>query len=101
MPLTVLISRRQMESVGFYFLSGLIYANVHRSLYKCIAWIFLIGASAGTLTTLSFLYVLTRFPSFILRVKSEGAETTVVIRLMTFYQLNVLLLAFIPKILRR
>ncbi|KAF8234414.1 hypothetical protein L208DRAFT_1359668, partial [Tricholoma matsutake] len=74
MPLTTLLSRRQIET--------------------CMAWIFLIGASAGTSTTLSFLYVLTRVPSFLLHVKSEGAEPAVVIRLTTFYRLNCIRVIF-------
>ncbi len=41
------------------------------------------------MTTLAFLYVLWRFPKFIKHVKAEGADPTVVVRLATFYQLNV------------
>ena len=47
------------------------------------------GASAGTFTTICFLYVLFRFPRFILYVKDGGAEPDVVVRLATFYSLNV------------
>ncbi|KAF9012604.1 hypothetical protein BDQ17DRAFT_1344242 [Cyathus striatus] len=68
MPLTTLVSRRQLET--------------------CQAWIFLAGATAGTTTNLCFLYVLFRFPSFIHHVKTEGAEPDVVVRLSTFYHLN-------------
>lgn len=52
-------------------------------------YIFLVGSCAGTATTLCFLYVLLRFPSFIRHVKAGGAEPDVVVRLATFYQLNV------------
>lgn len=54
-----------------------------------LAWNFLAGASAGTITTIFFLYVLARFPGFIVYVKEGGAEPDVVVRLATFYQLNV------------
>ncbi|PPQ72203.1 hypothetical protein CVT25_006597 [Psilocybe cyanescens] len=68
MPLTTLVSRREIE--------------------KTQAWIFLVGASASTFTTLAFLYVLARFPGFVRYVKEGGAEPDVVIRLATFYSLN-------------
>ncbi|KAG1738259.1 hypothetical protein EDB19DRAFT_908366 [Suillus lakei] len=68
MPLTTLISRRQLDT--------------------CQAWIFLVGSSASTATTLLFLYVLAGFPAFIRRVKADGAEPNIVLRLVMFYQLN-------------
>ncbi|KAF8633315.1 hypothetical protein AX17_004488 [Amanita inopinata Kibby_2008] len=68
LPLTTLLAREHIES--------------------CQAWIFLVGSSASTSTTLCFFYVLARFPSFIKHVKEEGAEPNVVVRLATFYQLN-------------
>ncbi|KJA28099.1 hypothetical protein HYPSUDRAFT_97301, partial [Hypholoma sublateritium FD-334 SS-4] len=68
MPLVTLVTRREIERV--------------------LPWIFLAGASAGTTTTVCFLYVLARFPGFILYVKDGGAEPDVVVRLATFYQLN-------------
>ncbi|KAF8963619.1 hypothetical protein BDZ97DRAFT_984668 [Flammula alnicola] len=68
MPLVTLVTRREIERVQ--------------------AWIFLAGASAGTSTTVAFLYVLARFPGFILYVKDGGAEPDVVVRLATFYNLN-------------
>ncbi|KAF8911566.1 hypothetical protein CPB84DRAFT_1671675 [Gymnopilus junonius] len=68
MPLTTLVSRKEIETVQL--------------------WIFLAGASAGTFTTLCFLYVLFRFPRFIMYVKDGGAEPDVVVRLATFYSLN-------------
>ncbi|TFK44980.1 hypothetical protein BDQ12DRAFT_673903 [Crucibulum laeve] len=68
MPLTTLITRRQLET--------------------CQAYMFVAGASAGTSTTICFLYVLAKFPGFIRHVKAEGAEPDVVVRLTTFYQLN-------------
>ncbi|KAF4614593.1 hypothetical protein D9613_003309 [Agrocybe pediades] len=68
MPLITLVTRHQLEQAQ--------------------AWIFLAGASAGTCTTLIFLYVLARFPRFIQYVKDGGAEPDVVVRLATFYSLN-------------
>jgi hypothetical protein len=56
---------------------------------KCEAWVFLVGSSASTATTLCFLYILFRFPIFIRHVKEEGADPDVVVRLTTFYNLNV------------
>lgn len=56
--------------------------------------LFLVGSSASALTTLAFLYVLSNFPSFIRQVKSGGAEPDVVVRLATFYQLNLVRVTF-------
>ena len=64
-------------------------ANSQSDILQVDAYIFLVGAAGSTSTTISFLYVLWRFPRFIRHVKSEGAEPTVVVRLATFYQLNV------------
>ncbi|KAJ7099345.1 hypothetical protein B0H15DRAFT_543602 [Mycena belliarum] len=74
MPLTTLMKRHNVET--------------------CEAWIFLAGASAGTFTTICFLYVLGKFPGFIRSVKAEGAEPDVVVRLSTFYQLNCIRVIF-------
>lgn len=74
MPLTVLVRRGVLET--------------------CMAWIFLAGSAAGSFTTLCFIYVLVKFPSFIRHVKSEGAQPDVVIRLSTFYQLNLIRVVF-------
>ncbi|KAH0588538.1 hypothetical protein H2248_004366 [Termitomyces sp. 'cryptogamus'] len=74
MPITVLATRFNIDT--------------------CLAYIFLVGSAVGTTTTLCFLYVLARFPWFITYVKAEGAEPDVVIRLATFYQLNLIRVAF-------
>ncbi|KAF5361762.1 hypothetical protein D9756_002514 [Leucocoprinus leucothites] len=74
MPLTTLVTRRTIET--------------------CQVYIFLVGSCAGTTTTLCFLYVLFRFPSFIKHVKAGGAEPDVVVRLATFYQLNLVRVIF-------
>ncbi|EIW80499.1 hypothetical protein CONPUDRAFT_125283 [Coniophora puteana RWD-64-598 SS2] len=68
LPLTALITRREQA------LSQ--------------AWIFLVGSSASTFTTVLFLWVLWKFPRFIRRVKDDGGEPAVVLRLVGFYQLN-------------
>ncbi|KAG5640874.1 hypothetical protein DXG03_006760 [Asterophora parasitica] len=59
MPMTALAARHDLDT--------------------CLAYLFLVGASTGTATTLCFHYVLARFPWFIRHVKSEGAEPDVVI----------------------
>ncbi|KAJ7672115.1 hypothetical protein B0H17DRAFT_1084494 [Mycena rosella] len=74
MPLTTLVKRHNIETCG--------------------PWIFLAGASAGTFTTICFLYVLANFPGFIRSVKLEGAEPDVVVRLATFYHLNCIRVIF-------
>lgn len=87
MPMTALITRRNLQTVctRLSWIRGfLIFYPI-----QCDAYIILVGASGSTLTTLAFLYVLWRFPKFIKHVKAEGADPTVVVRLATFYQLNV------------
>ncbi|KAJ3995292.1 hypothetical protein F5050DRAFT_1548908, partial [Lentinula boryana] len=74
MPLTVIIKRANLD--------------------LCFAWIFLAGSAAGLATSLCFIYVLIRFPGFIRRVKFEGAEPEVVVRLTIFYQLNITRIIF-------
>ncbi|KAI0785750.1 hypothetical protein C8Q75DRAFT_308037 [Abortiporus biennis] len=74
MPLTALITRRNIDT--------------------CDAYIFLVGSAGSTTTTICFLYVLWRFPAFIKHVKTEGADPSVVVRLATFYQLNLARVAF-------
>ena len=56
------------------------------------------GSSAGTSTTVCFLYVLARFPGFLQHVKKEGAALDVVARLTTYYNFNVSL--FILSLVR-
>lgn len=68
MPLATFISRRDLD--------------------LCLAWTLLVGSSASTATTLGFLYVLSRFPAFIRRVKEDGAAPNIVIRLVLFFHLN-------------
>ncbi|KAH8103442.1 hypothetical protein BXZ70DRAFT_730080 [Cristinia sonorae] len=74
LPLTAIVTRKNIET--------------------CDAYIFLVGASGSTFTTICFLYVIWRFPAFIAHVKAEGAEPTVVVRLATFYQLNLARIVF-------
>ncbi|KZT27140.1 hypothetical protein NEOLEDRAFT_1240446 [Neolentinus lepideus HHB14362 ss-1] len=70
LPLVTLVSRTNLET--------------------CEAWIFLVGSCASTATTIVFLYVLWLFPGFLRHIKSQGAEIEVVVRLATFYQLNLI-----------
>ncbi|KAI0943973.1 hypothetical protein AcV7_010358 [Taiwanofungus camphoratus] len=74
MPLTALIARRHIDTID--------------------AYIFLSGSSGSTSTTVAFLYVLWRFPGFIRHVKAEGADPAVVVRLATFFQLNLARVVF-------
>ncbi|KAF8339343.1 hypothetical protein F5887DRAFT_981073 [Amanita rubescens] len=59
-----------------------------------LVWILLTGSMASTCTTICFFYVLARFPPFIQQVKEEGAEPSVIVRLITFYQLNQIRVVF-------
>jgi hypothetical protein len=43
----------------------------------------------STATNVLFISVLVRFPTFLRHVKAEGADPVVVVRLATFYELNV------------
>ncbi|KAF7290056.1 hypothetical protein HMN09_01310700 [Mycena chlorophos] len=74
MPITALLKRHDIETTD--------------------AWIFAAGSSAGTFTTVCFLYVLWNFPRFIRSVKAEGAVPDVVVRLATFYHLNCIRVVF-------
>ncbi|KZT72359.1 hypothetical protein DAEQUDRAFT_743784 [Daedalea quercina L-15889] len=74
MPLACLITRKNLNTVD--------------------AYIFLCGSCGSLSTTVVFLYVLWRFPRFIRHVKAEGADPTVVVRLATFYQLNLARVVF-------
>ncbi|KIM31317.1 hypothetical protein M408DRAFT_257396 [Serendipita vermifera MAFF 305830] len=56
--------------------------------YKSEAWTFFAGGVGSLLITLWFLVVLAKFPRFLKRVKNEGAEADVVVRLTTFDELN-------------
>ncbi|KAF8342660.1 uncharacterized protein EI90DRAFT_773222 [Cantharellus anzutake] len=61
---------------------------------KCEAYMFLVGSSADLLITLVSLKILWVFPGFVDRVKSAGGEPEVVIRLLTFSDLNVTRIVF-------
>ena len=87
MPVTTLLARGDLTSVCSARITNSHYAN--DAVFQTLAWILLTGSLASTCTTICFFYVLARFPHFIQQVKGEGAEPTVVVRLITFYQLNV------------
>ncbi|KAG8793525.1 hypothetical protein FRC16_010919, partial [Serendipita sp. 398] len=52
------------------------------------SWTFFAGGVGSLLITLWFLVVLFKFPKFLKRVRNEGAEADVVVRLTTFDELN-------------
>lgn len=52
-------------------------------------WLFFAGSMGSLVVTLWFLVVLWKFPAFLRRVRSEGADAEVVVRLATFNELNV------------
>ncbi|KAG8774519.1 hypothetical protein FRC20_001268 [Serendipita sp. 405] len=56
--------------------------------YKAESWTFFAGGVGSLLITLWFLVVLFKFPKFLKRVRNEGAEADVVVRLTTFDELN-------------
>jgi len=58
------------------------------------AWLFFAGSIGSLLVTLWFLVVLWKFPGFLRRVRSEGADPEVVVRLATFNELNRIRIAF-------
>ncbi|KAG9006165.1 hypothetical protein FRB94_012248 [Tulasnella sp. JGI-2019a] len=58
------------------------------------AYISLVGSIMSTIITLAFFRVIFIFPSFMARVKSEGAGQEVVTRLQTFHSLNLIRVAF-------
>jgi len=74
MPLTTLVARHDIVTVD--------------------AWIFLVGALSSSTTNVLFIYVLVRFPVFLRHVKAEGADPVVVVRLATFYELNLVRIVF-------
>jgi len=58
------------------------------------AWIFLVGSLTSTGTNLLFIFILVRFPVFLRHVIAEGADPVVVVRLATFYELNLARIVF-------
>jgi len=61
---------------------------------KCEAWTIFVGSIGSLIVTLWFLRVLWLFPAFLRRVKNEGAEPEVVVRLSTFHELNIIRVVF-------
>lgn len=74
MPLTTMIARHNILTID--------------------AWIFLVGTLSSSTTNVIFIYVLVRFPVFLRHVKAEGAAPDVVVRLATFYELNLIRIVF-------
>jgi hypothetical protein len=85
MPLTALAARHDIVTVRTYLSLSLSEADN----LQVDAWIFLVGALGSSATNVLFILILIRFPSFFRRVKAEGADPDVVVRLSTFYELNV------------
>lgn len=63
-------------------------------LLTCDAWVILAGSLGSTVTTIAFLYVLWKFPAFLRNVIGEGIGPSVIVRLVTFYRLNLARVAF-------
>jgi hypothetical protein len=85
MPLTTLVARHDIVTASpFSF-----YCPLPLTTLQIDAWIFLVGALTSTATNVLFISVLVRFPTFLRHVKAEGADPVVVVRLATFYELNV------------
>ncbi|KAH9067523.1 hypothetical protein EDB87DRAFT_1552329 [Lactarius vividus] len=74
MPLTTMIARHNILTID--------------------AWIFLVGTLSSSTTNVIFIYVLVRFPVFLRHVKAEGAAPDIVVRLATFYELNLIRIVF-------
>ncbi|KAN0137766.1 hypothetical protein V8E53_004250 [Lactarius tabidus] len=74
MPLTTMIARHNILTID--------------------AWIFLVGTLSSSTTNVIFIYVLVRFPVFLRHVKAEGAAPEIVVRLATFYELNLIRIVF-------
>jgi hypothetical protein len=94
MPLTTLVARHDIVTVS-PFPS---YSPLPLTTLQTDAWIFLVGALTSTATNVLFIFVLVRFPTFLRHVKAEGADPVVVVRLATFYELNV---GSFPLLIRR
>ncbi|EJD43573.1 hypothetical protein AURDEDRAFT_167298 [Auricularia subglabra TFB-10046 SS5] len=58
------------------------------------AWTFLIASSGSLLLTLLFLPVLFGFPAFLRRLKAEGTQRRVVLRLCHFHDINIIRVSF-------
>ena len=87
LPLTAVVARHDIERVSRGPLDAVQPRSDH--FYQTQAWIFVVGSSASTSTTIAFLYIIFRFPVFIQQVKLGGAAPDVVVRLAIFYSLNV------------
>ncbi|KAI9441752.1 hypothetical protein H4582DRAFT_1934705 [Lactarius indigo] len=82
-----------------YFDFARLSSHIHSSLSnwkraEIDAWIFLVGTLSSSTTNVIFIYVLVRFPVFLRHVKAEGAAPDIVVRLATFYELNLIRIVF-------
>jgi hypothetical protein len=85
MPLTTLAARKDIVTVNT--LPSFSFSRL--TTLQTDAWIFLVGSLTSTATNILFISILVRFPVFLRHVKAEGADPVVVVRLATFYELNV------------
>ncbi|CAE6515353.1 unnamed protein product [Rhizoctonia solani] len=70
------------------------FRSIHFKCWVCEAWTIFVGSIGSLLITIWFLRVLWLFPAFLRRVKNEGAEPEVVVRLSTFHELNIIRVVF-------
>ncbi|KAL5531755.1 hypothetical protein ACEPAF_5317 [Sanghuangporus sanghuang] len=60
----------------------------------CEARMFTSGSVGDLILTLAFIPILFRFPGFIRKVKAEGVDPSIIVRLRKFYELNVIRIIF-------
>ncbi|KAL5482986.1 hypothetical protein ACEPAI_8215 [Sanghuangporus weigelae] len=60
----------------------------------CEARMFTSGSVGDLVLTLAFIPILFRFPGFIRKVKAEGVDSSIIVRLRKFYELNVIRIVF-------
>ncbi|EJD08376.1 uncharacterized protein FOMMEDRAFT_138221 [Fomitiporia mediterranea MF3/22] len=80
-------------------ISAIIYVPVVTIVYRnnplgCEARMFTAGSVGDLALTLGFIPILLRFPDFIQKVKAEGVDSSIIVRLRKFYELNVIRIIF-------
>ncbi|KAL5512465.1 hypothetical protein ACEPAG_3118 [Sanghuangporus baumii] len=61
---------------------------------SCEARMYTSGSVGDLILTLAFIPILFRFPGFIRKVKAEGVDSAIIVRLRKFYELNVIRIIF-------
>ena len=79
---------------GFWYLAGWTIFVIRNSLWyvgaiQCEAHMFTAGSIGDLVLTVAFIPILCNFPRFIRKVKAEGVDSSVIIRLRKFFELNV------------